>query len=168
MAAAAAAVAAPSLAQAAGQASGGFFGAIGQMGAAGISGKAQTDTAYIFNAGANQRQTSANNAFEKGIGQQFEYGKQVQEIQNNFDRNTTVELLNMRSSDYKSAGLPSYLGWQGRDLSEQIPKVVQFSHGNNGYAARLIGNPMSENFIGSRIQQHYGWGNVIAAYQKNH
>lgn len=166
--AAAAAAAAPGMAQAAGQAAGGIFGAIGQLGAAGINYKTQTDTAAIFNTGASERQKVADQAFSSSIDKQFNYGKDIQQIQNNFDLDSTVKLLGMRSNDYQSAGLPSYLGWQGKDLSEQIPKVIQFGHGANGYASKLVGDPMSANFTGNRMQQHYGWGNVIASYQKSH
>ena len=154
-------------------------GGISQMGSAGIkasaakdvaktAAKAQTDTAEIFNKGASERQGVANTAALGAMREQFTYGKEIQRIQNSFDRDTTIQLLGMRSNDYKSAGLPAYLGWQGKDLQEQIPKVIQYAHGAHAYVSKLIGDPMSEAFTGSRLQQYYGWGNVIASYQKSH
>lgn len=166
----------------------GALSAVGNLGSSGIQAQASRDVANtqaqasrdvantetsayrdvsnLVNTGLNQRQGIANTAASNFQTQAENYGKEIQQTQNKFSLDSTTKLLGLRDQAYSRAGLPTYLGWSGKDLEEQIPKVIQFAQGNNPYTSKIIGDPMSSNFGNDALQHFYGWGNVISAFQK--
>jgi len=134
------------------------------LGKAGIEAKSNQRIANIYTQGAANRQSVADAAYGQQMQLSREYGLQVLGQQNDYQ----TQLLNMRDQSFKDTGLPTYLGWIG-DSKEDMggPKYIQMLGGQNEYASKLIGDPMSARWTGDLLQSYYGWGAVNPMHFKS-